>query len=149
MYYSKQYRETIEYVRKTLEIDANYYPMLIAMGFAQLSADFAEEAITSWRRVVELAPWWSVGVGLLAATSYQAGDYKQSQEWAGKAAGAHGLGAAIYHAAVGEIDAMFNELDEAYRQRDRVLIEIRNLFFFDPYRADPRFQALLQRMNLA
>jgi hypothetical protein len=35
-----------------------------------------------------------------------------------------------------------------YRQRDRALIDIKNLPFFDRYRADPRFTDLLRRMNL-
>jgi hypothetical protein len=32
---------------------------------------------------------------------------------------------------------------------DRLLIDIKNERFFDPYRADPRFQSLLAKMNLA
>ncbi len=38
---------------------------------------------------------------------------------------------------------MFEALEGAYRQRDYYIIEIQYLPFFDPYRADPRFQALL------
>jgi hypothetical protein len=44
---------------------------------------------------------------------------------------------------------MFEALDVAYRQRDLLLLLDIDLAFFDPYRADPRFQSLLQRMNLA
>jgi hypothetical protein len=43
---------------------------------------------------------------------------------------------------------MFEALDGAHRQRS-MLSYIQSFPFFDPYRADPRFQALLQRMNLA
>ncbi len=57
MYYAKQYRETIEYVRRALEIDANYYLIWFVMGRAQLHAGFVQEAITSLKRAVELAPW--------------------------------------------------------------------------------------------
>jgi len=53
---AKQYRETIEYVRKALEIDANYWPIWVAIGWAQLHAGFAEAAITSFQRTVKLAP---------------------------------------------------------------------------------------------
>jgi len=44
---------------------------------------------------------------------------------------------------------MFGALDGAYQQRQPTLLFLPNEPLFDPYRADPRFQALLQRMNLA
>jgi len=90
-------------------------------------------------------------VGYLAAAYYQAGDRERSQEWARKLADLHGdtFGAAVYYAAAGEVDAMFEALDLAHRHHQRMLLDIQILPFFDPYRADPRFQALLQRMNLA
>ena len=151
LYHAKQYREAIEYARRALEIDANFYHIWSTMGLAQLHAGFTQEAITSFKRVVELAPWWQMGVGSLAAAYYQAGDHERSQEWARKLAESqgHSVGAALYYAATGEVDAMFEALDGAYRQRDAFLLYIQDLPFFDPYRADPRFQALLQKMNLA
>jgi hypothetical protein len=56
---------------------------------------------------------------------------------------------ARYYAATGETDAMFAAFDAAYRQRDPMLAAVHHDPVFDPYRADPRFQALLRRMNLA
>ncbi len=44
---------------------------------------------------------------------------------------------------------MFGALDGAYEQREMLLLLLPNQPLFDPYRADPRFQALLERMNLA
>ena len=149
---AKQYREAIEYARRALEIDANFYPIWHAMGLAQLGAGLAQEAITSLKRVVDLAPWWYPGAWYLSAAYFHAGDHERSQEWARKLAGSHGhsFGAALYYAAVGEVDTMFEALDVAYRQRDLLLLlDIANLWFFDPYRADPRFHALLAKMNLA
>jgi hypothetical protein len=46
------------------------------------------------------------------------------------------------------VDAMFEALDWAYQKRDVELRLIQCESFFDPYRTDPRFQALLRRMNL-
>jgi tetratricopeptide (TPR) repeat protein len=150
LYYAKQYQETIECARRALEMDPNFYFIWFTMGLAQLHAGFTQEAITSLKRVLELAPWFHTGVGYLAAVYYRAGDRERSQEWAGKLV-SHGdtFGAAVYYAAAGEVDAMFEALDEAYRQRDWYLHRLRYEAFFDPYRADPRYQPLLQRMNLA
>jgi tetratricopeptide (TPR) repeat protein len=147
---AKQYRETIEYTRRALEIDANFYFLWVVMGLAQLHAGFTQEGVASWKHVVELAPWWYAGAWNLAAAYHQAGDYNRSQEWARKVADthAHTFGAATYYAAVGEVDAMFEALDWAYQKRDVELRLIQCESFFDPYRTDPRFQALLRRMNL-
>jgi serine/threonine protein kinase/tetratricopeptide (TPR) repeat protein len=150
---AKQYRETIEYARRALEIDPNFYLLWLTMGFAQLDAGFTQEAITSLKRVVELAPWYNIGVGSLAAAYYQAGDHERCQEWARKLADVHGhtVGAAFYYAAAGQVDAMFEAFEVAYQRRSLDLRNIRNwrtLPFLDPYRSDPRFQALLAKMNL-
>ena len=113
MYATRQYRETIEYVRRALEIDADFYLIWFVMGLAQLRAGLTQEAITSWRRLMELAPWWHAAIGYLAATYYQAGDRERSLEWARKLADSAGdsYGAAVYYAAAGEVDAMFEALD--------------------------------------
>jgi tetratricopeptide (TPR) repeat protein len=150
MYAAKQYGESIEHARKALEIDANYLQVWIAMGLAQLQASLPQEAITTSKRVVELAPWFHMGAGLLAAAYFQAGDRERSQEWARNLAESHGhtLGAALYYAAAGQVDAMFEALDGAYRQRDYFMIQIQYLPFFDRYRSDPRYHALLHKMNL-
>ena len=90
-------------------------------------------------------------MGYLAAACYLANDRERSQQLARKLADSHNhtLGAASYYAAAGEKDAMFEALDGAFRQRDVFLVYIQSLPFFDPYRADPRFQSLLAKMNLA
>jgi TolB-like protein/predicted Ser/Thr protein kinase len=150
LYASRQYRETIEYVRRALDIDATLYLIWIAMGLAQLASGSAQEAITSFERVVDLAPWYSSGVAYLAAACWLAGDRERSKELTRKFNPASGLtGTAYYHAVTGEVDAMFEALDAAWRQRDSNLSRITTSAFFDPYRADPRFQALLRRMNRA
>jgi serine/threonine protein kinase/Tfp pilus assembly protein PilF len=151
MHAAKQYREAIECARKALEIDPNFHQVWIVMGLAQLQAGLPQEAITSFKGAVELAPWNYMSGWSLAAAYYQAGDRERSQEWVRKLADSHGhnVGAALYYAAAGEVDTMFEALDGAHRQRDYYIIQIQSLPFFDRYRADPRYQALLQKMNLA
>ncbi len=151
MYHAKQYREAIEYARNALEIDPNFYYFWLAMGCAQLRAGFTQEAIISLKRLVELVPWYYVGVSSLAAAYHLAGDQESSREWARELTDSHSntFGAASFYAIIGEADAMFEALDEAYQRRDWALINIRSSLFFEPYRADPRFQSLLAKMNLA
>ncbi len=151
MYRAKQLRETIEYVRRALEIDANFHLLWLTMGLAQLHAGLTGEAIASFKRGAELAPWDSLIGWQLAAAYHQAGDGERGRELAAQLAGSNSrpIGAASYYAAIGEVDAMFEALDTAYQQRDPRLIETHNDPLYDRYRGDPRFQALLLRMNLA
>ena len=151
LFYAGQYRETIEYARRALEIDPDFYYIWFTMGLAQLLAGLTLEAITSLERVVVLAPWYYTLVWHLAAAYHQAGDQEHCREWVRKLADSHchTVGAAVYYAAVGEVDAMFEALDGAYLQRDLNLSYLPNHPFFEPYRADSRYHALLQRMNLA
>jgi eukaryotic-like serine/threonine-protein kinase len=151
MYAAKQYREAIACAHRALEIEANFHQIWLVMGLAQLQSGLTQEAIASLKRAAELAPWHSTSAWSLAAAYSQAGDREHSQEWARKLAGSHvhSVGAALYYAAAGEVDAMFEALDGAHRQRDYFMIQIQYLPFFDRYRADPRYNALLQKMNLA
>jgi eukaryotic-like serine/threonine-protein kinase len=146
LYTAGQYGEAVDYARRALEIDPNFYIGWFMMGAARAAAGLTQEAIASLKRCVELAPWFQIGVGLLAAAYHQADDRERSEEWARKLG--HTFGAALYYASAGEGDAMFEALDGAHRQREGFLLHIQGQPFFDPWRADPRYQALLRRMNL-
>jgi serine/threonine-protein kinase len=151
LFCAKQYREAIEYARRALEIDASFYFIWFVMGQAQLGAGFLREATTSLRRGMELAPWNFTGAGYLAAAYHQAGDRENGQDWARKVAASHShhCGAAVYFAVTGEAGAMFEALEVVHQERDYFLLYIQYLPLFDPYRAEPRYQALLRSMNLA
>jgi hypothetical protein len=86
----------------------------------------------------------------LAAAYHASGDRERAAEWAQKLMVRHraSYGAALYFANTGGGDAMFEALEEAYRQRDVYLLTIRSVPNFEPYRADPRFEALLRKMKL-
>jgi len=59
-----------------------------------------------------------------------------------------GLSPVIY-AYLGEKDQMFEQLEEAYEERDaNALRNLQSHPAYDPLRDDPRFQDLLRRMNL-
>jgi serine/threonine-protein kinase len=147
LYSSKLYNETIEYSRRALEIDPSYWPILLAMGTAQIHAGLVREAITTLERVVELVPWYSLGVAALAIAYHEADNRELAQRWAQRLVGCSG--AAFYYAAIGEVDLMFEALLVLCEQRDRAILFLQNSAFFDPYRAHTRFLALLERMNLA
>jgi serine/threonine-protein kinase len=57
--------------------------------------------------------------------------------------------AACAYAKLGEKNRALDELDRAYDQHDQKLAYLKSWPDFDALRADPRFQALLKKMNLA
>lgn len=125
-----------------LEIDNYYYPIWAVIGEAQLRAGLAQEGIASLKQVVELAPWYTTLGWHLATAYHQAGDYEHSQELVQRLAGSHGhtVRTAVYYAA-----CLMWHTSSAM---PTFLIQYAPSSF-DPYRADPRFRALLQRINIA
>jgi serine/threonine-protein kinase len=47
-----------------------------------------------------------------------------------------------------DVDRAFEWFDRAVDARDQIMMPIKSYVFFDPIRADPRFQALLRKMKL-
>jgi hypothetical protein len=50
--------------------------------------------------------------------------------------------------ALGESDAAFALLDQAYEARDDAMVDLKPTLLLEPLRSDPRYRALLERMNL-
>jgi tetratricopeptide (TPR) repeat protein len=58
------------------------------------------------------------------------------------------LDRAMIHAALGETDAAFQQLERAYQERTPLLIDLKVNFALRPLHGDPRFQSLVARMKL-
>jgi hypothetical protein len=56
---------------------------------------------------------------------------------------------ALCHVGLDDWDAAFAWWDRAVEARDPIIMPIKTFPFFDPVRGDPRYGALLRRMNLA
>lgn len=54
---------------------------------------------------------------------------------------------AVSYAALGEKDAAFDQLEKAYQNHDWFLERIKVDPFMDPLRDDPRFDAMVKRLN--
>ena len=52
------------------------------------------------------------------------------------------------HAATGDLDTAFALLDEAYRNRDDALVDLKSSLLLEPLRGDARYTELLHRMGL-
>jgi hypothetical protein len=54
----------------------------------------------------------------------------------------------IHYAALGDKNAAFAELEKSFQNRDWFLPRIKVDPFMDPLRGDPRFDAMVKRLNL-
>lgn len=119
-------------------------------GFA--GPDFAREAVAEHRRAIELSPgtdyflgWLGLALGVCGRKAEARAVLEQLQRperYILPTSFAH------VHLGLGEFDAAFEWFDRAIEERDQTMMPILSYAHFDPLRADPRFAALLRKMNL-
>jgi TolB-like protein len=140
-----RYQEAVDHLLDMVALDDSHANRL-ALGWAQFRNGDLEGAVRSLTRVVELAPWWSFGIGWLAAVSHLAGDTVRAEALGRSLPPCRD--AATYHAVAGNVDEMFEGLEVSWRQREAFLSRIVQDGVYERYFGDPRFKSLLARMNL-
>ena len=149
--HQRQYDRAIEELQKTLELDPNYFWTHFGLGVAYLQKGEYGKAIAALDR--GSVPQFQEGyLGYAYAVSGEPEKtWKLIEELQ---AGSQPEHLAPYHLAMiyfglGEKDKAFEYLDKACEQRSPQLFWIKTLPELDSVRSDPRFQAILRRMNLA
>ena len=154
LYCQRRFEEAIEHAAKTLDLFPQYWLLQFLMGMALGQKGMWQEAKTSLEANLHMAPTFTLATGFLAAAFSRLGkpDHAESamKELANGKPERHVSPACfgIYEAAIGRPDKMFEFLDAAWSERDPYLTRIEAEPYFDPYRSDPRFVALLGKMNL-
>ncbi|MFI4889496.1 MAG: TIR domain-containing protein [Steroidobacterales bacterium] len=134
--------------RRALEIAPESTRDLYILGWLQLIEGQAAEALLTFRRS-EFPAFRLLGASMAEHTLRHDTESKQAlDELAANYSKEASYQVAQGHAWRGEKDLAFAWLDRAYSQRDTGLTLIKYDSFVDSLRADPRFRALLHRMNL-
>jgi tetratricopeptide (TPR) repeat protein len=146
-----RYNEAIEECQKALELDPQAWAALWSLGESLLLAGRPEEALRTLRRAEAPPP----AIRATAARALVALGRRQEarralheleQEATRRYVRPEAI-AAIY-AAMGENDAAFRWLDEAYRARSASLGQLKVEQYWDPIRSDPRFAALVKKVGI-
>lgn len=161
---AREYDRAIDEARVMLELEPNscWPPFITGIAYRQkyfeesvrgnVRPDFAEKAIAGHRRAVELAAgadhllaWLGFALGVCGRKAEARAvleQFQRSEHYILPTNFAH------VHLGLGEIDAAFEWFDHAVEERDQNMMPILSYAHFDPLRADPRFAALLRKMNL-
>ena len=141
-----RYAEAREWAGRTLEISPGSRGAFRVLGFVELLTGNAQEALANFERCVE--PVRSAG---MVASLHSLGRERESKEALARLERDHAdqpvfiAGARAWR---GDHDGAFAELDRAVRERGLDLWGLGNITLLRPIRGDPRFAALLRKMNL-
>jgi TolB-like protein len=144
----RQYSQAIEAGRRALDLAPKLGNTHIWIGNSLLLQDRSAEAAREFQAMPADDPFRLTGEGLVAARNHDTAEVERTiarmRELFG--AGVSYQYAEIY-AQAGEKDRAFVELDNAMNAKDSGLSYFKVDPFLDPIRNDPRYAALLSRLN--
>jgi eukaryotic-like serine/threonine-protein kinase len=151
----RRFEAAAENARRAVAIEPNYLIGLVALTYSLANAGHFEQAITAAERLVQIHGRWPVTLAALGEVYAMAGRSEQAHPILGELeglarqtyVGANTL--ATLHARLGNTDAAIEWAGKAIEQRDPLILFLKTFPAFDGLRSDPRYPALLRKMNLA
>ncbi len=153
LFSSGRREDTFQRFTKMLELEPNFAPARAGLGWTLEKAGRCDEAIPAFQKALELSKENQVYRASLAHAFACAGKRKEANAILGELlalskkeyVSPHSI--AVIYAALGEKNQAFEWLERAYRERDGWLVFLKVQHLLDPLRDDPRFHALLRKMN--
>ena len=136
-----------------IELDAAYPLLHLGLGVGLTGLGRHEEGVEACRRATLPTPGeplplgyfgWALG---LASRKQEARAILEDLERRRSQAYVGGMLLAVVSLGLGDHDQAISWLEQGAEERDGLMAHLNALFVFDSLRADPRFQALLRRMN--
>jgi len=153
-YFSRQYDKAIEQFKKALNLDPAFPNAHGYIGLCYLQKGMVKDAIAELQEDMiseGIGPEIIAEAQNVYATSGIKGAfqmYLDYQMMISEQAYVDPLRIAELHAFLDEKDQAFEWLEKAYEQRSPMLVYVRVEPRFDNIRSDPRFKAILKKMNL-
>ena len=154
LYYARRFDESIEVLQGVVASDPEF-----TLSYMWLSMNFVAkekwgEAIAAGRKFVELTAGAVIGLCMLGLAYGSAGMKDEALrileqiEGLKKERYVGPIFRAIVWSGLGEKDKALEYLERSYAEKDSALALIKVWPIFDNLRSEPRFQALLKKMNL-
>jgi len=141
--------------RHMVALDPTHFLGHLVVGMGCIESGTPDEAVTELEMARELSGGIPITIGYLAFAYGRAGRrddalnlLKQMETMAAKAYVPPST-FALGHVGLDDWDAAFHWWNQAIEVRDPLIVPIKTFPFFDPVRHDPRYRALLHRMNLS
>lgn len=154
LYLSRKFDQALEQARRNMEMEPEYFVTYDVAGQVYLSMRRFEESAATFQRAIELCPnlptlrgWLGLSLGLGGHTA----EARAVLDYIRSIACERYVSPTCFgwiHLGLGDIDEAFIWLERAIDAPDRMIEPIMTYPFLDPLRGDPRFAALLRKMNL-
>jgi tetratricopeptide (TPR) repeat protein len=153
LWLDRRYDLAIEQGHLTVEFDPGAFPGYLVLGLAMREQGRFDDAIAAHRTGVELSNGSPLMLGWLGLALGQAGHSAEARTVLERL---YALANAGYvppssfawtHYGLGEIHQAFLWMDRAVDGRDQMMMPIQSYPFLDPVRTDPRYVALLRKLN--
>jgi eukaryotic-like serine/threonine-protein kinase len=150
----RRFERAIEEGRHMIALEPAHFLGHWALGLGLDATGAGDEALAALRRAHELSGGSPFTLGFLACACGRAGRREEAQallSGAARAAGERYVPPSTFAfgcVGVGDRDAAFEWLERTIEGRDPLIMPIKTYYFLDPLRDDPRFAALLRKMNL-
>jgi len=152
-YAAGEINPAIDRSRYVLDMDAGYMPARRLLGATLLAAGRTDEAVVGLT-LAGRGDYDPISLAWLAHAKALAGDRDEASAIVAKLeAESQSVYVPAYHLALahtglGNRDAAFRLLERACAEREPAVINLKVEPRFEPLRRDPRYRALLQRLNL-
>ncbi len=148
---SGQLENAIETLQRTIEMDPTFPVTHLYLGYAYMQKSMYEEALAQMQKETLPKAMLDPQIGIVYALM---GRREEALQILNKYIGQsnkefiHHYGLACLYFALEENNLGFQWLEKAYEAHDPWIVSIKTDFLLDSVRADPRFRALLKKMNL-
>ncbi len=152
-YYAGQYMEATKQLQFVLELSSDFPPAHLWLGRTYQELGQYDDAITAFRHVEDRLPEWPVPRAARGFVEAIAGRTDDALTTLGKLKSLSerkfvtSYGLALVHAALGETDAAFAWLDQAFAERSHWLVWLRLDPRWKTLRFDPRFAECINRVG--
>jgi len=151
---ARDYQRAMQEARLVATLTPDFYIAEMMIGVINQEMGMFKESIAAHRRAMEISGGAHQTLGWLGLALARGGDAAEARMLLQQL---HAMATQAYvsptsfawiHLGLGEVDDAFVWMERAIDARDPKIIPIKTFPFLDPLRSDPRFDALLHKMNL-